>query len=130
MDRTQSADFYRRYITCWNARRLDELLDYVAADIQVNGEHKTPAQYVAGMDEVFLAVPDFHWDLQHLLVDGAWISAHFTVTGTHQGPFRGIPATGRSIATQEFAVYRLDDGRIAEFWGTVDNAALLDQLRS
>jgi predicted ester cyclase len=41
-----------------------------------------------------------------------------------------VPATGRRVSTQEFAIYRFQAGRIAEVWVTADNLRLLDQLRS
>ena len=46
-----------------------------------------------------------------------WIAAHFTDTGTHREAFRGVHATGRSVAVPEFAFYRVDAGQIAEVWG-------------
>ncbi|WP_020393150.1 ester cyclase [Kribbella catacumbae] len=128
MDREQLAGFYRRYIQCWNDRRLDELREYVADDVRVNDAEQDPERYVAGMEDVFSAFPDFHWDLRHLLIDGDWISAHFTVTGTHQGTFLGVPASGRAIVAQEFAVYLIGDGKIAEVWGATDHLTILNQL--
>jgi len=44
------------------------------------------------------------WDLRHLLVDGCWLSAHFLDTGTHHGIVLGVPAAGRSVVVQEFAI--------------------------
>ncbi|WP_241998108.1 MULTISPECIES: nuclear transport factor 2 family protein [Kribbella] len=52
------------------------------ADVRVNGTEQHPDGYVAGLTEVIDAFPDFHWDLRQLLIDGDWLSAHFTVTGT------------------------------------------------
>ncbi len=75
------------------------------------------------------AFPDYRWDLRHLLVDEPWVAAHFIDTGTHRGPAFGIPATGRSVRTQEFAVYRFGDDHIAEVWVTADNLRVLEQLR-
>jgi predicted ester cyclase len=71
----------------------------------------------------------YRWNLEHLVIDGCWLSAHFIDTGTHRGTFLGVPATGRPVTTQEFAVYRIDADRIAEVWVTADNLRLLDQLR-
>jgi aspartyl-tRNA synthetase len=122
------ADFYRRYIECWNERRLTELLGYVADGVLVNGVPHSPAEYVANMDDVFTAFPDFHWELRHLLIDGHQLAAHFTITGTHRGPFLGVPPTGRSFVSQEFAVYRIVDHQITEVCGTADNLGMLGQL--
>jgi aspartyl-tRNA synthetase len=78
---------------------------------------------------VVAAFPDYRWELRHLLVDAPWLAAHFTDTGTHRGSFLGVPASGRSVSTQEFAFYRVDAGRIVEVWVTADDLHLLQQLR-
>jgi predicted ester cyclase len=120
---------YRRYNGRCNAHEFDTLGEFVAEDVQVNGEPQGLAGYVTGLQAVVRAFPDYRWDLRHLFVDGDWVSAHFVDTGTHRGEFLGIPATGRRVSTQEFAVYRWAGGRIAEVWVTADNLALVEQLR-
>ncbi|MDA0140805.1 ester cyclase [Solirubrobacter sp. CPCC 204708] len=74
-------------------------------------------------------LPGLPVELRHLVVDEPWIAAHFSDTGTHDGPFLGVPATGRRVSTQEFAFYRVDGDLITEVWVTADNLHLLGQLR-
>jgi predicted ester cyclase len=121
--------FYRRYNEVCNAHRFSVLGDFVAEDVQVNGRPQRLAEYIAGLEAVIDAFPDYRWNLRHLLIDGCWISAHFFDTGTHSGTFLGVPATGRVVTTQEFALYRISDERIAEVWVTADDLRLLEQLR-
>ncbi|MEN3357941.1 MAG: hypothetical protein V7637_1923, partial [Mycobacteriales bacterium] len=121
--------FYRRYNQHCNEHRFGELEEFVADDVVVNGAVQGVADYVAGLQAVVDAFPDYRWELGHLLVDGCWIAAHFHDTGTHRGTFLGVPATGRSVATQEFAVYRVAAGKITQVWVTADNLGLLAQLR-
>jgi predicted ester cyclase len=40
-----------------------------------------------------------------------------------------LPAAGQTVSTQEFAVYRVDRGKIAEVWVAANKLHLLDQLR-
>jgi steroid delta-isomerase-like uncharacterized protein len=120
---------YRRYNAVCNAHRFSALGQFVAEDVEVNGERQSLPAYVAGLEAVVHAFGDYRWDVQHLLVRDSWIFAHFLDTGTHQGTFLGVPATGRRVSTQEFAVYRVEDGRIAQVWVTADNLHLLEQLR-
>jgi predicted ester cyclase len=122
--------FYRRYMDACNAHEFDRLGEFVAADVRVNGEVQGLESYVAGLREVVRGFPDYHWDLRHLFVDGDRIAAHFIDTGTHRGPAFGVPATGRAVRTQEFAVYHLADGLIAEVWVAADNLSLLHQLQA
>jgi steroid delta-isomerase-like uncharacterized protein len=110
-------DFYQRYLECCNERRFDELGEYVAEDVSVNGEMCGLEQYAAGVRAVVEAFPDYRWDLQQLLVDGNMLAARLTDTGTHTGTFLDVPATGQTISVQELAMYRLSNGRIVESWG-------------
>jgi predicted ester cyclase len=120
--------FYRRYNALCNAHEFDRLGEFVASDVQVNGEVQGLRDYVCGLEAVVRAFPDYRWDLQHLLVDGDWLAAHFSNTGTHAGAFLDAPATGRKVTTQEFAFYRVAGDQIVEVWGTADNLALVHQL--
>jgi aspartyl-tRNA synthetase len=110
MERATVEAFYRRYIDRCNAHAFGGLGEFVADDVRVNDVHVGLAGYIAGLEAMARAFPDFHWHLRHLLVDGSWIAAHFADTGTHR-------ETGRGADVQEFALYRLADGRIAEMWG-------------
>lgn len=121
--------FYRRYNACCNAHEFERLGEFVASEVRVNGEAEGLRNYVRGLEGVVQAFPDYRWDLRHLLVDGDWLAAHFVDTGTHAGTFLDLPATGRQVSTQEFALYRVAGGRIVEVWVTADNLGLVHQLR-
>lgn len=127
--RAELAAFYRRYLRCCNEHRFDELAEFVHQDVRVNDTRRGLGLYVAGLRDVVEAFPDYCWELRHLLVDGDWLSAHLTGTGTHSGAFLGVPATGRVISVQELALYRVDGGRIVECWGDL-GSSVRDQLVS
>ena len=128
-DRNALAAFYRRYIACCNEHRFEELGQFVAHDVVINGTDGGLDAYTEGLRDVVRAFPDYHWDLRHLLVDPPWIAAHLTDTGTQRAPFLGVAATGRSVSTEEFAIYRIDAAQIAEVWGTGFVEQLLHQIR-
>jgi steroid delta-isomerase-like uncharacterized protein len=111
------ADFYRRYIDRCNERQWEELGAYVAENVQVNGVVQDLQNYVAGLQAVIQAFPDFRWEIQELVVEADVLAARLTNAGTHRGTFLGVPATGRRIATIELAMYHLDNGKITASWG-------------
>ena len=123
------AAWYRRYNERCNAHGFATLGEFVAEDVEVNDAPQGLAAYVAGLEDVVRAFPDYRWELRHLVVDAPLVAAHFTDTGTHRGTFLGVPATGRRVHMDEHAVYRLRDGRIAQVWVTADHERLLAQLR-
>ena len=49
-------------------------------------------------------------------------------TGTHTGPFQGLPPTGRKIRFHTIEINRMADGKVAEHWFQMDAVTLFDQL--
>ena len=101
---------YRRYNEVCNAHAFGRLGEFVADDVQVNGELQGLEAYVAGLESVVEALPDYRWELRHLVVEPPWVAAHFIDTGVHAGEFLGVPPTGKAVSLQEFAFYRIEDG--------------------
>jgi predicted ester cyclase len=126
-EREQLSAFYRRYLGRCNEHRFGTLGEFVAED--VGGSADGLLDYISGLYAVTDAFPDYRWDLQQLLVDGPWLAARLYGTGTHTGMFRGVPATGRLIRTQELVIYRIADGKIAESWGDL-GSTVRDELVS
>jgi predicted ester cyclase len=66
---------------------------------------------------------------QDVLVSGDRAVARVRATGTHQGEFLGMPATGRSVDVQLIDITRFgDDGLVREHWGVFDALAMMQQL--
>ncbi|GAA3629179.1 ester cyclase [Lentzea roselyniae] len=74
------------------------------------------------------AFPDIHVAIEDVIAQGDKVVYRNTVTGTHQGEYRGVPPTGRSVRYSEIFILRFSGGRIAEIWGVVDVFAQLRQL--
>ncbi len=129
MTDNELAAFYRRYNALCNEHRFEDLAEFVARDVAIDGTVRGLEAYAGELRAVVRAFPDYRWELRRLVVDAPWVAAHVTDTGTHRGTFRGVEATGRSVAIPEFAFYRVDAGRIAEVWGSAFHVHLLEQLR-
>jgi steroid delta-isomerase-like uncharacterized protein len=75
------------------------------------------------------AFPDLRMNPDDILVDGDKAVARVTMTGTNQGEFMGMPATGRAVDVQIIDIMRFDgDGLVAEHWGVIDAMAMMQQL--
>ncbi len=121
-------ELYRRYLKRCNQHRFGELSEFVADEVQLNGETIAVETYGKRLHAVVEAFPDYSWQLHHLAVDPPWLAAHLLDRGTHHGPFHGVPATGRTVTTQEFAFYRIAAGKISEVWVTGDDLSTFAQL--
>ncbi|MFN2346362.1 MAG: ester cyclase [Dermatophilaceae bacterium] len=116
-----------------NARDLDgALVDMVAEDfVELNplpgqGPGRKGLADVLAM--LFAGFPDLHWTLHDTLVEDDRVMGYSTWTGTHQGPFMGIPATGRTATVQAWTIDRYRQDTFVESRIIMDVAALLAQL--
>lgn len=75
-----------------------------------------------------IAFPDLHCTVDDEISVGDKVAAHWTLRGTHHGPFLGNRPTGRQIVAQGIIFARIDQGRIAEEWTLVDQMGILQQL--
>lgn len=74
------------------------------------------------------AFPDACWQEEDLFAEGDRVVGRFTLRGTHQGEFMGIPPTGKPITVSNIHILRLVDGKIVEHWGHGDDMGMMQQL--
>jgi steroid delta-isomerase-like uncharacterized protein len=74
------------------------------------------------------AFPDMHWVVDETIAGGDKVVTRFTWTGTHQGTFLGIPATGRSINVKGVVIDRLVAGLMTDSRILMDNLNMMQQL--
>ena len=54
------------------------------------------------------AFPDFHYDVERMHHADDAIVVEGTFRGTHKGPWRGLPATGRTVEFPMLVVFRFE----------------------
>ena len=90
----------------------------------IRGRDATKARFSAFRD----AFPDIAATLHEVVAQDDQVAARYTLEGTHQAPFAGVPATGKHLTLSGIAIFRLAGGRIAEGWGCADTLGFLQQL--
>jgi predicted ester cyclase len=75
------------------------------------------------------AFPDFEMEIVELIAEGQKVVAHFRCSGTHQGAWLGVPATGRRFeGVNEIYIFEIDGGKLVSALGVEDNLARMRQL--
>ena len=86
----------------------------------------------AGMKGFYTALwggfPDLTIEIDELVGEGDKVVWRISASGTHNGPFQGVPATGKSVKFGAQYTFRFDNGKIIERWSTIDRLSLLMQL--
>jgi predicted ester cyclase len=111
-------DYYARVI---NGRDLDAVGEFFVDERLVEGVK-------SGCFRYFEAFPDMHVALDDLIAEGDRVFLRSTLTGTHDGEYKGIPPTGRHVATECAEVFRVSDGRFGGYWCLTNVAGLMRQL--
>jgi predicted ester cyclase len=63
-----------------------------------------------------------------LIAKGDKVIARFTCTGTHEGEYYGIPASGNKIEFGVIDIYHIKEGKIVEIREEIDSLGLMMKL--
>ncbi len=80
------------------------------------------------LEEFTGGFPDGRHEIEEVLVDGSHGISRFTFTGTHDGDFRGIPATGAKVKVTGIHIDRFQGDMLVAHRGQLDMHGLLCQL--
>jgi steroid delta-isomerase-like uncharacterized protein len=109
---------------------VDELLAEDFVDHDPPGPNVPPGR--KGVKQVMAdrksAFPDMKVTVDDQVAEDDKVVNRMTITGTHQGVFMGIPATGKSFSMQAVAIFRVRDGKITDRWGQADVMGMMQQL--
>lgn len=72
--------------------------------------------------------PDFTSEIELMAAEDNRVAIRAWHTGTHHGPFMGVPATGKSVTVSATGIYTLQDGKIIQNRVVFDAFGLLQQL--
>jgi steroid delta-isomerase-like uncharacterized protein len=123
----------RRFFELINSGNVDGVIDVLADDFV---EHETMPGVPPGREgtrQLFkmmqAAFPDMHWEPEDILVDGDKAVARVRFTGTNDGAFMGMPATGKGVSVEVIDIVRFsEDGLAREHWGVLDVMGMMVQL--
>jgi steroid delta-isomerase-like uncharacterized protein len=97
--------------------------------------YRTPGQELTGrqaLRDLFTdyqaALPDLHVKIDDLVCTDKQAVLLFTLTGTQEYEFMGIPATGKQVNINGMTCSRFENGQIIEEWELLDQLALFQQL--
>jgi predicted ester cyclase len=74
------------------------------------------------------AFPDWHETIEDIIAEGDKVWIRLTYTGTHNGEFFGLAPTSNKITTKGVDIYRIVNGKLAEYWNVTDNIDMFKQI--
>lgn len=85
-------------------------------------------QFKSFLKQDIATCPDSRQEINMILAEGNLVAMHATYLGTQTGPMGPFPPSGKKLELPIIAIFRLQDGRVAEIWVEWDNLNALNQL--
>ena len=116
------------FIKAYNERKLHLIDDFVSPDYidhEKNIGREGLKQLIAmGIN----AFPDWYETVEDIVAEGDKVWVLLAYTGTHKGEFMGLNPTGKKIESKAVDIYRIVDGKLAEYWNVTDNLNIFKQV--
>lgn len=74
------------------------------------------------------AFTDLTVTIYEQVAEGDLVTTRKAISGTHTGPFMGVPATGRPVTIHVMDMVRVKNGKYYEHWGINTMQVVLAQL--
>ena len=122
-------DFADEVITQGN---IEAAANYVWEDVVEQVPLPGQGPGLDGLKDIIRAMrtgfPDIVFSTLEQISEGDKVASRFEWTGTHQGEFLSIPATGRPVRVWGIVIDRLEEGRIKDTRIIMDTLGLMTQL--
>jgi steroid delta-isomerase-like uncharacterized protein len=123
----------RRAYELINAGNLDAFVDMLSDDFVEHEELPGVPPTKEGVRQFFAmyltAFPDLRMNVEDMIASGDKVATRLRITGTHQGEFMGVPATGKPVDYEAIDIVRFgDDGVPLEHWGVTDAMRMMAQV--
>jgi steroid delta-isomerase-like uncharacterized protein len=103
----------------------DEAIFYVPGQTEpLHG----PQGYMQVIGMMRAGFPDIQWKLEDIVVENDVVATRYTMEGTHNGTFFGVPASGKKIKAQAMNFYFFKKGKLVKEFGQPDLLELLKQI--
>ena len=116
----------------WNRRGLDRIPEFYAVDFVADYRPYALRKGHEGIHDMvegaWTAFPDYHEEVHELIAEGDRVVLHLTISGTQQGQWGPLPATGKRAEFDEIVILQIRDGKVLRQRGIVDNLSALRQL--
>jgi predicted ester cyclase len=116
-----------------NPQRAAEFMHTTVNAHQLTSEapatvQRSPENYAAHVEEILEMFGQFTLTITEFIASSDRVYVRWQQRGMHIGDVDGFPPTGLEITELASAVYRVENGKIAEYWIQVDRAGVRAQL--
>ncbi|CAN5671591.1 hypothetical protein BH23CYA1_BH23CYA1_21990 [soil metagenome] len=129
---TQNRALVLQFYKAFDNRRRQEGLSLLSTEMVAHmAGIETPlsqADFINVGTELYNAFPDGRHSFTQVIAHKDTVVTSGFFTGTHLGPFQGLPPTGKAVRFAVMHIDRVSHSKIVEHWGQGDSLSLVQQL--
>jgi len=128
----QNIDALQQAARRFHVKDIEGYLALYSSSVIHHGYSSRIRPGVAGLREHYTAllkaIPNLKIDIDDVIAQGEKVAHRFTFSGTHQGEFLGIPASGKRISVSGMQMNLFSAGKCIEVWSVHDSHRFLNQI--
>jgi steroid delta-isomerase-like uncharacterized protein len=126
----ENKEIARRFMEeCWNKGDKNAMRDLIADKCRY---HDPVFPGVENVQEHITscrsAFPDLRFTIEDMIGERNEVVVHWTVRGTHKGPFLGMQPTNRPCTVSGTSISRIEGRKVVEHWADWNVMTLMEQL--
>jgi steroid delta-isomerase-like uncharacterized protein len=127
---TENKEIARRFMEeCWNKGDSGAMRDLIADQCRYHDPAfpgvENVQQHITSCRSAF---PDLRFTIEDMIGERNEVVVHWTVRGTHKGPFLGMQPTNRQCTVSGTSISRIEGGKVTEHWADWNVMNLMEQL--
>lgn len=133
MSTEMNRELARRFFDeVWNQGDETAIDRFIAADARGNDQDFGAGReaFRAQWRKWRAAFPDLHFTVEDIVAQDDRVVTRWTLTGTHNGEFMGVLATGRRVSVSGMSLDVIVNGQIAEGFDAWDALGFRDQINA
>lgn len=120
----------------WNEKDLNAIAKFVNPEYTIHIDTGDPwegktldhKEFETRLKYSFNSFPDIHFEIQHILADGDYVSITWIMTGTNTGDIGDFPPTNKSIKTFGVTIYHFKNDKVCGHSQVFDRTSVMRQL--
>ena len=123
----------RLYEEVWNKRKLEVIKELISPShgLQgptISGSSIGPEAYKHQVLRFLEGYPDLRWTIEDTIAEKDKVVACWTLSGTQEGDFMGVPATNRKVSVGGMTIHHIAGGKIIDSHINWDVLGMMQQL--
>jgi steroid delta-isomerase-like uncharacterized protein len=133
MSADNNAIVRRLYEEVWNKRNLEVVNELISPSHALQGPNFSgssigPEAYKRQVLRFLEGYPDLRWTIEDIIAEKDKVVACWTMSGTHNGNYMGVSATGKKVSVDGMTIHHIVGGKIMDSHSIWDSLGMMQQL--